>query len=200
MNLDGKSKGKVRRGEGRMKDQAGQILLILDLDETLIHATEAPLPRGHDFLVGPYSVYRRPYLAEFLTSCSACFRLAVWSTATDEYVRTVVDRIMPPGVEPAFVWGRRRCVRRYDPERFEEEFLKDLKKVGRMGYPLERVLIVDDTPRKVARHYGNAVYVPPFVGDPDDETLPRLARYLVSLRDVANVRAVEKRGWSRALP
>ncbi len=84
----------------------GPILLILDLDETLIHATEEPLQREPDFFVGPYSVYRRPYLADFLTSCSACFRLAVWSTGTDEYVGPVVERIMPPGVEPAFVWGR----------------------------------------------------------------------------------------------
>src|SRR4029077_15356710 len=108
--------------------------------------------------------------------------------------------IMPPGIEPAFVWGRSRCVRRYDPETFEEEFLKDLKKVRRMGYTLEGVLIADDTARKVQRHFGNAVYVPPYYGDPDDETLPRLARYLTSLRDVANVRTVEKRGWSRKSP
>ena len=150
-----------------------------------------------DFVVGPYTVYRRPYLAEFLTSCSACFRLAVWSTATDEYVRAVVERIMPPGVEPAFVWGRSRCVRRYDGEQFEEYHVKDLKKVKRMGYRLERVLIADDTPRKVHRHFGNAVYVPPFLGDPEDEVLPRLAEFLISLRDVPNVRTVEKRGWSR---
>jgi carboxy-terminal domain RNA polymerase II polypeptide A small phosphatase len=88
-------------------------------------------------------------------------------------------------------------VRRYDPERFEEYHVKDLKKIKRMGYRLERVLIADDTPGKVERHYGNAVYVPPFFGDPDDETLPRLARFLFSLRDVPNVRTLEKRGWSR---
>ena len=173
------------------------ILLILDLDETLIYATEEPLQRSHDFVVGPYAVYRRPYLTEFLTACSACFRLAIWSTATDEYVRPVVDQIMPPRVEPAFVWGRTRCVRRYDPEQCEEYHLKDLKKVRRMGYRLERVLIADDTPRKVHRHYGNAIYVPPYFGDPEDQILPRLAGFLISLRDAPNVRTLEKRGWSR---
>src|SRR5262245_23311310 len=177
-------------------EPGGPILLILDLDETLIYATEEPLQRSPDFVIGPYAVYQRPYLSEFLTSCSACFHLAVWSTASDDYVRPVVERIMPLGIEPAFVWGRSRCVRRYDPEQFEEYPLKDLKKVKRLGYRLERVLIADDTPRKVHRHYGNAVYVPPFFGDPEDETLPRLARFLISLRDVANVRTLEKRGWS----
>jgi TFIIF-interacting CTD phosphatase-like protein len=172
------------------------ILLILDLDETLVYATEEPLGHDHDFTVGPYVVYRRPHLDEFLTACSAHFRLAVWSTAGDDYVRDVIGRIMPPGIAPAFAWGRSRCVRRYDHEAFEEEFLKDLKKVKRTGYRLERVLIADDTPRKVRRHYGNAVYVPPFTGDPEDDILPRLTMYLTTLRDEPDVRVLEKRGWS----
>ncbi len=99
-------------------------------------------------------------------------------------------------MEPAFAWGRSRCVRRYDHERLEDDHIKDLKKVRRMGYRPGRVLIADDRPRKVRRHYDKAVYVPPFLGDPEDESLPLLARYLVSLRDVADVRAMEKRGWS----
>ena len=173
------------------------ILLILDLDETLIYATEDPLRRELDFIVGPYAIYQRPFLSEFLTSCSAWFHLAIWSSATDEYVQAVVERMMPTGIEPVFDWGRRRCVLRYDLEQFEDYHVKDLKKVKRMGYRLERVLIADDTPSKVQRHYGNAVYVPPFLGDSEDGTLPRLAGYLISLHDVANVRTVEKRGWSR---
>jgi NLI interacting factor-like phosphatase len=51
-------------------EPGGPILLILDLDETLIYATEEPLQRVPDFIIGPYAVYRRPYLTEFLTSCS----------------------------------------------------------------------------------------------------------------------------------
>ena len=102
---------------------------------------------------------------------------------------------MPAGVEPAFAWGRSRCVRRYNAEWFEDEFLKDLKKVRRLGYSLERVLIVEDTPRKVHRHYGNAIYVPPYLGAADDDVLPRLARYLDSIHQTPNVRVLEKRGW-----
>jgi len=176
------------------------ILLILDLDETLIHATEEPLGREHDFLVGPYAVSLRPHLAEFLASCSACFRLAVWSSASDDYVRDVVGRIIPPGLELAFAWGRSRCVRRFDPETFEDCHVKDLKKVKRLGFDLNRVLIADDTPSKVQRHYGNAGYVPPFFGDPEDRSLPRLASYLATLQHEPDVRFLEKRGWSRMVP
>lgn len=182
----------------RVRNLDDRILLILDLDETLVYAIEEPLGRTHDFVVGPYFIYRRPYLTEFLTSCSACFDLAVWSAGSDAYVKPTVDRIMPPGVEPVFAWSQGRCVRRYDPERLEEYPVKDLKKVKRLGYRLERVLIADDTPRKVHRHYGNAIYVPPFFGDPEDGILPRLSRYLLSLQDETDVRRLEKRGWSRS--
>ena len=90
----------------------------------------------------------------------------------------------------------RACGRRYDQEQFEEYHVKDLRKVKRLGYRLERVLIADDTPLKVHRHYGNAIYIPPFFGDPTDEVLPRLGRFLISLRDEPNVRTLEKRGWA----
>jgi RNA polymerase II subunit A small phosphatase-like protein len=75
--------------------------------------------------------------------------------------------------------------------------VKDLKKVKRKGYDLGRVLIVDDTPQKVERNFGNAVYVRPYFGDPEDNELAQLAPYLESLRACGNVRAVEKRGWRR---
>jgi RNA polymerase II subunit A small phosphatase-like protein len=176
-------------------DEDNRILLILDLDETLVHAAERPLAQTQDFLVGPYFVYRRPHLGEFLTACAARFRLAVWSTAGDEYIAQVVRRILPPNVELVFAWGRSRCARKYNTDWFEDEFLKDLKKVKRAGYPLERVLIVEDTPRKVHRHYGNAVYVPPYLGATDDDVLPRLTHYLDSIHQTPNVRVLEKRGW-----
>ena len=47
----------------------------------------------------------------------------------------------------------------------------------------------------VAASYGNAIYVAPFVGDPADDELLQLARYVVTLRDLPDVRRVEKRGW-----
>ncbi len=126
----------------------GPILLILDLDEMLVHATEEPLGHEHDFLVGPYRVYRRPHLADFLTSCSESFRLAIWPSASDVYVREIVGRMIPPGVNLALAWDRSRCVRSYDLDLYEEHPLKDLKKVKRLGDHLDRILIADNTPRR----------------------------------------------------
>jgi RNA polymerase II subunit A small phosphatase-like protein len=42
-----------------------------------------------------YYVYKRLHLEAFLRECSRHFALAVWSSASDDYVEAVVARIMP---------------------------------------------------------------------------------------------------------
>jgi TFIIF-interacting CTD phosphatase-like protein len=133
-------------------NEQDKILLVLDLDETLIYAAEQPLPRNPDFMVGPFSVYRRPSLDEFLRGCSEYYRLAIWSSASDAYVSAVVACILPTDLQPVLVWGRSRCVRRLDPETREDYFVKDLKKIKRRGFHPDRILAVDDTSQN-----GNAI-------------------------------------------
>lgn len=134
-------------------------------------------------------------MREFLIECAELFQLAVWSSSGADYLDFVLAQTVPPEVRLSFVWSRSRCVQRFDGERHEQYFVKDLKKVKRLGFDLARVLIVDDTPKKVERNYGNAIYVLPFVGDTRDCELPRLARYLRRLAAVEDVRLIEKRGW-----
>jgi len=173
------------------------MLVIFDLDETLIHATEQPLAREPDFTVGPFPVYKRPFAEDLLVDCARDCTLAVWTSATRDYAEAVLDRRMPTGVSFAFVWTRERCTRRYMSEEQEYGWIKDLKKVKKHGFPLERVLMVDDIPGNLARQYGNYVRVMPYLGDEDDRELALLARYLRELRGVENVRTIEKRGWQR---
>ncbi len=172
-----------------------QILLILDIDETLLHASEKRLDRAPDFVIGPYYIYQRPFLKEFLLSCKQLFSIAVWSSSGADYLESVIHNIFPSEVIPEFVWNRKHCIQRYDPEYLEIYFVKDLKKVKQKGYNLNRILIVDDTPKKVERNYGNAIYVRPYLGDENDEELKNLAGYLKSFQVTPNVRTVEKRGW-----
>jgi RNA polymerase II subunit A small phosphatase-like protein len=185
-----------------------RILLILDLDETLICATEVPLDRPSDFVVFDYHVYCRPWLAEFLATCALHFDLAVWSSASDAYVEAVVQQIFPDRAALQFVWGRSRATLRRaaaDEHGFlldpwdHEHYLKPLAKVKRAGWRLERVLIVDDTPAKCIRNYGNAVYARPYEGAQDDIELKLLAKYLAGLKSVANVRTIEKRRWRETI-
>lgn len=170
-------------------------LLILDLDECLIHGSSIELHRKADFHVGPYHVYRRPGLAQFLSGVANKFELAIWSSATSDYVDEIAAAICPEGYAWRFVWARDRCTPRLDDESLETVYLKDLKKVKRLGYPLERILFVDDTREKMARNYGNAIYITPFEGDEQDAELELLSKYLLSIYDEPSFRSFEKRGW-----
>jgi carboxy-terminal domain RNA polymerase II polypeptide A small phosphatase len=186
-----------------------RILLILDLDETLIYATETPLDRPADFEVYDYHVYRRPFLDEFLAECANHFDIAVWSSASDLYVQAVVKRIFPDPSKLRFVWARSRATLRrsisvgedpmfYDPWD-HRHYLKPLAKVRRAGWSLDRVLIVDDTPEKCVRNYGNAIYPRPYGGSLEDGELKLLGAYLATLKDEANVRRIEKRRWRHSM-
>jgi TFIIF-interacting CTD phosphatase-like protein len=170
-------------------------LLILDLDETLIYGSEREGLCKCDFRVDQFYVHKRPHLHEFLCGVADRYILAVWSSASSAYVELISRQIIPPGIQWAFVWNRERCTVSRNPETLEVEYAKDLKKVKRKGYDLARVLIVDDTHHKVARHYGNAIYIQPFEGDPSDEELPLLQAYLIGIADSNNFRQIEKRGW-----
>tara|TARA_R110002096_G_scaffold436061_2_gene666656 strand:+ start:7399 stop:7608 length:210 start_codon:yes stop_codon:yes gene_type:complete len=68
-----------------------------------------------------------------------------------------------------------------------------MPKPKRKGFDLAQVLIVDDDPRKVAKNYGNAIYVDEFEGDLADTTLDELAPYLKQLAGEPEFRGIEKR-------
>jgi carboxy-terminal domain RNA polymerase II polypeptide A small phosphatase len=171
------------------------MLLILDIDETLVYATTTRLDRPPDFEVAGYFVYRRPGLDDFLNYTTRHFQTAVWSSSGSEYARLVVEEIFPdPGVL-RFVWTRERCTIRMDTETRQYYSVKDLKKVKKLGYGIEDILIVDDSPEKVERNFGNHVRVRPYEGLPDDNELLLLMQYLDRLKDLPNVRSIEKRNW-----
>jgi carboxy-terminal domain RNA polymerase II polypeptide A small phosphatase len=169
-------------------------LLVLDLDETLVHASESRLAREEDFRVGPYYVYLRPHLSEFVASMLATFRVAVWTASGEHYATQVIDRAFPHG-SLEFIWSSRRCTTARDWTTGEYQTLKNLRKLKAKGYALESVIAVDDTPAKYSRSYGNVVTVREYLGSKDDDELLLLSTYLQELAKVPNVRVVEKRRW-----
>jgi RNA polymerase II subunit A small phosphatase-like protein len=188
-----------------MESTSTDKLLVLDLDETLIHATEGPLTgraAPADFRVGRWHVYKRPHVDAFLAGCRARFaRVGVWTSASPGYAAGVVANLFPDrGDWLSFVWAADRCTPRYDHETCEWVSCKDVAKLRRrLRVDPRTVIAVDDSPEKHRAGYGNLVRVRPFLGDPADDELPALLAYLDRLRHVPNVRAIEKRDWRRGL-
>jgi TFIIF-interacting CTD phosphatase-like protein len=177
-------------------------LLILDLDETLVHAAETPLSRSPDFSVYDYAVYQRPHLDVFLTTCLDWFDVAIWTSSGSQYATAVVAAIFADPQVLKFVWTSNRCslVHNYNYDCIDGDYpayysRKPLKKVKRQGYQLASIIAIDDTPKKWEQSYGNLIRVNPFLGDETDLELKHLLIYLNTLKDVENIRTIEKRRW-----
>jgi RNA polymerase II subunit A small phosphatase-like protein len=174
-------------------------LLILDLDETLIFASEQRMEREPDFTCGPYSIYCRPHLDEFFREIVTTFRFGVWTSATEDYMECVVKNVIPKEIELAFVFGGQRCTQVLDPNTGEMKWVKDLKKIKKKGYTLDRVIMVDDTASMLERNYGNLIRVSPWRGSTEDDELFYLVKYLNKISGVSSFRNIEKRFWRKGL-
>ena len=155
-------------------------LLILDLDECLIHATTQALPFKADAQYISYQVYFRPRLETFLKDAAAFFTLAIWSTGTDAYVKNIVEQFRPKDIAFAFVWGRSKCRRVKDPFFGQTYFYKNLDKLKQHGYDLKRMVMLDDTPSKILSSFAPVVEIAPFEGDPADKELVKIVDTLTA--------------------
>jgi carboxy-terminal domain RNA polymerase II polypeptide A small phosphatase len=191
-----------------MQQENEKILLILDLDETLIHSTVEKPVGEPDFTVFKYNVVKRPHLDYFINECYSHFRLAIWSSGSDNYAEEITGHIFPSSMKLEFVWGRSKATYCPIPDRnefsypgiFHYDYIKRLQKIKPLGYSLKRTLIVDDTPHKLKENYGNAIYISEFNGEPDDEELLYLLDYLMTIKDSPNVLHIEKRNWRKRGP
>ena len=170
-------------------------LIILDLDETLIYAVEGKVEKEPDFCTALYRVFKRPKLKQFLEFCFQHFEVAVWTSGNTLYANDVVNKIFPEPDRLKFVWSSKRCTKKFDSENWIYYHEKHLKKVKNKGYDLTKVIMIDDSPEKHTRNYGNLVRVKPFYGDLNDNELELLMKYLLILKKEKNIRKIEKRGW-----
>jgi TFIIF-interacting CTD phosphatase-like protein len=174
-------------------------LLVLDLDETLVHTNERagmhPDAKPDFPISDGYVVCLRPGVTEFLDYCLASYRaVMIWTAGTEDYAYEVFNKFYDPS-RFTLIWDRGRCSPQRDLEYDISYWRKDIAKLTRLGYNRERILCVDDTPRNFERSYGNLIRVRPFHGDPQDTELLELKRYLDHLGPVENVRAVNKLAW-----
>lgn len=146
-------------------------LIIFDLDETLVHATAAPLVGTHTFQVGPYFVCVRPFASELIRFCATHFEIAVWSSSSERYVEAVTAELFEPTVPITFSWGASKCVQKVDPRSNGYVYLKDLRKAMKHGYAVEEIIMIDDSPEKLQRQPTQHLCVQAFMGDPSDTEL-----------------------------
>lgn len=185
-----------------------KLLIVLDLDETLIHSSDHKLVdlqyiglfTQYSFV---YFVYKRPYVDDLLDFCFEHFDVGVWTAGSKEYANLIIPLLFGKR-KPVFVFSEDRCTIKYYSSSCRNEFskiseisIKKLKKIWQKRYyQKDFTLVVDDTPTTFVNNYGNAILVYKWMGDPKDKELLYLKNYLKQLLTFAGRwRSIEKRYW-----
>jgi RNA polymerase II subunit A small phosphatase-like protein len=165
-------------------DDVRKICLVLDLDETLIHSCFAPISRpdlhftfGEEENEQAVFVLVRPGAQQFLRELGDLYELVVFTASIRPYADRVVDFIDPERLVK-FRLYRDSCTD------FGGSFVKDLSRLNRK---LERIIIVDNTPRAYGLHPYNAIPISTWFDDPQDKALFQLLYLLKNSYRVRNV-------------
>lgn len=140
-----------------------KLVLVLDLDETLVFARGGPL-------------FARPGLDDFFAVCKEkMVEVVVWTAGLKAYAQAIVDNIDKCNVVS-------HCIYRHSKWfTGQPGYRKDLSALGR---PLDRVLIVENTPDCIRGYQENGILVEDYEGgERPDTTIYVLTQLIEKLCD-----------------
>ncbi len=166
--------------------------IILDLDETLIHADFDNNYKDHDTNVSfkfndeevLVPIFIRPGLIEFLEKISKQFEIFVFTASVKEYADSVLNHIDPDNkfFTQRFYRDNCICVK-------NKVYIKDLRIFS--DRKLENLIIVDNSIYSFTNQISNGVLINSFYNDKNDKELGNVAKYLeghlLNSSDVRNV-------------
>jgi len=160
--------------------------LVLDLDETLVHCTVAPMadpdlifPVLFNGIVHQVYVRKRPYLDHFLETVSKQYEVVLFTASQKVYADVLLDKLDPKAQLIKHRLFREACLC------VQGNYLKDLTVLNR---DLCRTMIVDNSPYAYAYHLSNGIPIESWYDDDNDTELLKLIGFLRQLEDVEDVR------------
>lgn len=176
------------------------MILILDIDETLIHSRKGILSdvfhRHGDikqsdlFSVFNYVVQKRPYLDMFIQKVmnDPYFEVGIWSAGTSDYVYSIVNHIIPDKKKLKFIMTSDDCNELRDkPLSKVRDLVQEMDEEinSRLSMPepiysrtVHDFLIIDDRTKVTGHDELNHLQILEFEGETDDTELIRLWQYL----------------------
>ena len=162
--------------------------LVLDLDETLVHATRNPTDH-YDFVIEltvdrrhtTFYATKRPHVDEFLSRLHPYFEIVIFTASRQEYADRIIDHM------DIYPWVDKRFFRDDCIELDGGRFVKNLQLVRDN---LSKIILVDDSPIAISKNPENVVAIDAFHGDQTDCKLLDLVPFLLGLRKVRDVRMV----------
>jgi len=166
-------------------------LLVLDLDETLIKSFSDPLEHPFDFFVCDMYVYKRPFLEYFLKTVSIKYDIAIWSAGGSEYVKQVVEHIIPKNVYVQFVYSKNQC--EYSLINETLQLIKPLSKIYKYNY--DNMIIIDDNGDLTRENHQHCIIPEKYNGTQYDCELINILYYLDYILAYPDFKVMPHREW-----
>ncbi|CAD8063246.1 unnamed protein product [Paramecium sonneborni] len=192
-SLKGPSERFLRSRLIRLKEsnQKKSKLLILDLDETLIHSCSSrdspqvtlSINNNDDRVDLCFNI--RPFCQEFLKEMSNYFNIYLFTASSEFYANTIINYLDPKRQFIIDILCRNNC--------FETKngfFIKDLRIITNRS--LKDIVIVDNLPHSFGLQLENGIPILEYLFNPKDEELKYLQNYLIQLSKEEDVRTFNK--------
>ncbi|EFA81955.1 dullard-like phosphatase domain containing protein [Heterostelium album PN500] len=162
--------------------------LILDLDETLVHSTLAPVNHHHltvnvvvEDVECTFYVIKRPHVDYFIEKVAEWYNVVVFTASMKEYADPLLNKLDPNRLMKKRYF-RESCLEK------EGNYVKDLSLIQQ---DLATTIIVDNSPIAYSNNIENALPIDNWMGDnPSDQSLLTLLPFLEVLRYVNDVRSI----------
>lgn len=165
--------------------QSEKLVVVLDIDETLIHSNPKLPPSEDSFVIEvdgwETRVQRRPHVKWFLQQAATKFELMTFTAGTEGYASKILDDLDPNGELIKHRFYRHHCLYIDD-----QTYLKELQLLDR---PLERMVLVDNNMLSFVTNPNNGIPIKSYYGrEPEDTALIALMTILEALMDEPDVR------------
>uniref|UniRef100_A0A4W3GKW5 protein-serine/threonine phosphatase n=1 Tax=Callorhinchus milii TaxID=7868 RepID=A0A4W3GKW5_CALMI len=180
-------------------NQVKRKILVLDLDETLIHSHHdgvlKPAVRPGtppDFMLKVlvdrhpirFFVHKRPHVDFFLEVASQWYELVIFTASMEIYGAAVADKLDN---------NKKLLNRRYYRQHCTLELGSYVKDLAAIHKDLSSIIILDNSPSAYRGHPDNAIPIKSWFSDPGDTALLNLLPMLDALRFTSDVRSVLSR-------
>lgn len=152
-----------------------KILIILDLDHTLIYGSYAPSEEANKlFQFNSYlAVYERPLAKELVDLCKNTGDIIIYTTALKTYANKISKSL---NIEPIQILSRKNCLR------IKEQYRKQIEPIWIESY--ETIIVIDDSPNVWINTDDSIHFLVPteFRGDANDTNLSEIIDKLNALK------------------
>ncbi|KAL6609452.1 hypothetical protein ACP70R_039421 [Stipagrostis hirtigluma subsp. patula] len=171
------------------------IVLVLDLDETLVHSKLDPCDNFDftlkiSFNMGDHTVYvrQRPHLEMFLEQVAQMFEVVIFTASERVYAEPLLDKLDP---------NRKLISRRLYRESCTFSGGSYIKDLTIFGVDLAKVVIIDNTPQVFQLQVHNDVPIESWFDDPTDLELVEILAFLATLVDAEDVRPIISKTFNK---